>query len=343
MAPVAEPGGAETTLLRLLRALDARGWSVTLTVPGPGRLLDAATAAGHVTETLDLGGRDRRAGAPAVRAWPRARRLARDADVVLLNGTVCGRLLPALRGLPARTVLSVHDVVERVPRMWSSADVVLAASRAVAGALAPRHAEVVYAPVDPDPPPADPPWEPAAGPVVGFIGRLEPRKAPLDFVRAAPAITAGAPGARIVLVGEDPYGLDPGYAAEVERAAREAGVERYGWVDNAPGVMRHLDVLVLPSRQEPFGTVLSEAMAVGTPVVATRVGGLPEVVEDGVTGRLVGPGDPAALAEATLDVIARHASMGEAARAAAARFSTDRHADAVERLIAPAANGTVAA
>ena len=343
MAPVAEPGGAETTLLRLLRALAARGWSVTLTTPGPGRLLDAATAAGHVTETLDLGGLDRRAGAPAVRAWPRARRLARDADVVLLNGTVCGRLLPAVRGLPARTVLSVHDVVERVPRMWSSADVVLAASRAVAGALAPLHAEVVYAPVDTDPPPADPPWEAADGPVVGFVGRLEPRKAPLDFVRAAPAIAAGAPGARIVLVGEDLYGLDPGYADEVERAARAAGVERYGWVDNAPGVMRHLDVLVLPSRQEPFGTVLSEAMAVGTPVVATRVGGLPEVVEDGVTGRLVGPGDPAALAEATLDVIARHAAMGEAARAAAARFSTDHHADAVERLIAPAANGTVAA
>ena len=146
-----------------------------------------------------------------------------------------------------------------------------------------------------------------------------------------------------MLVGEDPYGLDPGYADEVERAAREAGVERYGWVDNAPGVMRHLDVLVLPSRQEPFGTVLSEAMAVGTPVVATRVGGLPEVVEDGVTGRLVGPADPAALAAATLDVIARRAPMGQAARAAAARFSTDHHADAVERLIAPAANGTVAA
>jgi glycosyltransferase involved in cell wall biosynthesis len=90
---------------------------------------------------------------------------------------------------------------------------------------------------------------------------------------------------------------------------------------------------VLPSRQEPFGTVLSEAMAVGTPVVATRVGGLPEVVEDGVTGRLVDPGDPAALAEATLDVIARRTAMGEAARAAAGRFSTERHADAVERLI----------
>jgi glycosyltransferase involved in cell wall biosynthesis len=333
VAPVADPGGAETTLLRLLRELAARGWSITLTAPGPGRLLDAATAAGHTTAALGLGGLRARSGAPAVRAWPRARGLARDADVVLLNGTVCGRLLPALRGLPARTVLSIHDVVERVPRMWSSADVVLAASRAVADSLAPLPAHVVYAPVDLDPPPADPPWEPADGPVVGFVGRIEPRKAPLDFVHAAPAIDAGAPGARVVLVGEDPYGLDPSYTEEVERSAREAGVERYGWVDNAPGVMRHLDVLVLPSRQEPFGTVLSEAMAVGTPVVATRVGGLPEVVEDGVTGRLVAPGDPAALAQATLDVIARGRAMGEAARTAAARFSTERHADAVERLI----------
>jgi hypothetical protein len=60
VAPVAEPGGAETTLLRLLRALAARGWSVTLTAPGPGRLLAAATTAGHATETLELGGLGRR-------------------------------------------------------------------------------------------------------------------------------------------------------------------------------------------------------------------------------------------------------------------------------------------
>jgi glycosyltransferase involved in cell wall biosynthesis len=333
VAPVAAPGGAETTLLRLLGELSARGWSVTVTAPGPGRVLDAAAAAGHTTQTLALGGLHRRAGARAVRAWPRARRLARDADVVLLNGTVCGRLLPALRGLPARTVLSVHDIVDRVPRMWSAADVILAASQAVADSLAPLPAHVVYAPVDPDPPVADPPWPAGNGPVVGFVGRLEPRKAPLDLVRAAPQIAAGAPGARIVLIGDEPYGTDPGYTAEVKRAADQAGVARYGWVDNAPGLMRHLDVLVLPSLQEPFGTVLSEAMAVGTPVVATRVGGLAEVVEDGVTGRLVEPGDPQALAQATLDVLARRAEMGEAARGAAARFSTERHADLVEGLL----------
>jgi glycosyltransferase involved in cell wall biosynthesis len=97
--------------------------------------------------------------------------------------------------------------------------------------------------------------------------------------------------------------------------------------------MRHLDVLVLPSRQEPFGTVLSEAMAVGTPVVATRVGGLPEVVEDGITGRLVNPGDPDALAAAIVDVLAARDEMREPARQAAARFHTEHHADLVEALL----------
>ena len=88
----------------------------------------------------------------------------------------------------------------------------------------------------------------------------------------------------------------------------------------AAGLMRHLDVLVLPSRQEPFGTVLAEAMMAGTPVVATRVGGLSEVVRDGLTGRLVAPGDPAALAAGVLDVLAHRDTMGAAAAGHARRF-----------------------
>lgn len=98
--------------------------------------------------------------------------------------------------------------------------------------------------------------------------------------------------------------------------------------------MRHLDVLVLPSRQEPLRTVLAEAMIVGTPVVATRVGGLAEVVQDGVTGRLVAPGDPEALAAGVLDVLGRREAMSVAARTAARRFGADDYADRVERLIA---------
>jgi glycosyltransferase involved in cell wall biosynthesis len=249
---------------------------------------------------------------------------------VYLNGTVAGRHLPALRG--AWTVLHVHDIVTRVPRFWRAANVVLADSQAVADALHPLPAEVVYCPVELEPPEVEPPWPAGDGPVVACVGRIEPRKGVLDFANAAAAIRAGSPHARVIVIGGNPLGADPGYVAAVQ-TARE--VEHYGWVDDAAGLMRNVDVLVAPSHQEPFGTVVAEAMAAGTPVVATRVGGLPEVVEDGVSGRLVEPGDSPALAAAVLDVLARREQMGAAARAGAQRFDADRYARRVAELIAP--------
>jgi glycosyltransferase involved in cell wall biosynthesis len=231
-----------------------------------------------------------------------------------------------------RTVLHVHDMVDRVPAIWRAADVVLADSQAVADRLHGLGAHVVYCPIELDPPHAPPPWPPGPGPVIAFVGRIEPRKGPLDLIAAVPAIRAGAPGARVMIVGSDPFDSDPGYVGAV-RAAGE--VEHYGWTVDAPALMRHVDVLVAPSHQEPFGTVLAEAMAVGTPVVATRVGGLAEVVEDGVTGRLVDPGRPDQLAGAVLDVLARRQAMGAAARRSARRFDADAYAARVERLIAP--------
>ena len=318
---VAQPGGAEIGLLRLLRRID---WDVTLTTPARGPLSDA----GFAWRPLPLGGLARGSGARAVGSWPRARRLARGTDVTYLNGTVCGRLLPALG--TSHTVLHVHDIVERVPRIWRSADVVLADSAAVADRLDGLDPQVVYCPVELDPPEVGAPWPDDGRPVVAFIGRIEPRKGTLDLVRAAPAIRAARPEVRVAIVGADPYDSDPGYFARV-RAATD--VEHYGWTEDAPGMMRHVTALVAPSRQEPFGTVLAEAMAVGTPVVATAVGGIPEVVEDGVSGRLVAPGNPDALAEAVLDVLARREEMAVAARAAARRFDADEYARRVERLI----------
>ena len=291
--------------------------------------------AGLPVVRMGLGCLQRGAGARAVRSFPRARRLARDFDLVYLNGTVSARLLPALIG--RRSVLHVHDIVDRVPRFWSLARAVLADSAAVAERLRPRlDAHVVFCPVELDVPDVPAPWPHAdgGGPVVGFVGRIEPRKGPLDLVRAAAAIRAGAPGARIVLIGDDPYDSAPEYAAQV-RAAE--GVEHVPWVADGAAVMRHLDVLVAPSRQEPFGTVLAEAMAAGTPVVATRVGGLAEVVADGETGRLVAPGRPDELAAAVLEVLGRRTQMGAAARERAQRFGADAYADRVERILLKAA------
>ncbi len=152
----------------------------------------------------------------------------------------------------------------------------------------------------------------------------------LDLVNAAPRLRAA--GARVVLVGDDPYDSDPEYLDQVRSSQ---GVEQYGWVNGAAGLMPALDVLVVPSHQEPFGTVLAEAMNAGTPVVATRVGGLSEVVDDGVTGRLVPPRDPGALAEAVLEVLAHRETMGAAGRERARRWHVEAYADTVRALIAP--------
>jgi glycosyltransferase involved in cell wall biosynthesis len=331
ITPVDEPGGAEIHLLRLLAGLRPRGWEITLTTPGAGSLKDAAVDAGYEWRSLALGGLARGAGARALLSFEPVRRLARAATVVYLNGTVCGRLLPALPSGRARRVLHIHDLVTRIPRFWRRADVVLADSGAVAARVPDLGPEVVYGPVDPDPPAVDAPWTAGDGPVIGFVGRIEPRKGPLDLVRAAPAIRRRAPDARIVIVGDDPYGSDPAYTRTVTSSPE---IEHYPWSGNAPGLMRHLDVLVLPSYEEPFGTVLAEAMAVGTPVVATNVDGLPEVVEDGVCGRLVPPGERGPLADAVLDVLANRPRMAAAARERARRFYIDGYVDRVERLIA---------
>jgi glycosyltransferase involved in cell wall biosynthesis len=339
VCPVAHPGGAENALLRLGRRLVARGHELALATPEPGPL----DGAGFPVVHLPTGGLDRHAGAQAILSWPRARQLARHADVVYLNGTVCGRLLPALGG--HRTVLHLHDIVERVPFFWSLADVVLSASSAVARSLGDLRSHVVYCPIELDVAQAPAPWSPGDGPVVGFVGRLEPRKGPLDLVAAVPAIRAAVPHARVIFVGDQPYGSDEEYAERVKAAP---GVEHVGWVDDAAAIMSHFDVLVLPSRQEPFGTVLSEAMAAGTPVVATRVGGLAEVVDDGLTGRLVEPDRPDELAAAVLDVLAHRDAMGAAARRRVRRFGADAVTDHVEQILlevvgAPARQGPVAA
>jgi glycosyltransferase involved in cell wall biosynthesis len=327
---VDRPGGPEIGLLRLLRRLEARGWDITITSPGEEEtpLADA----GFPWEPLEVGGLAHGAGARAVASWPRARRLSREADITYLNGTVAGRLLPALRGHV--TALHVHDIVERVPRHWHGADLVLADSKAVGGRLDPLDVHVIGCPVDLDPPPAQAPWpsrENGGGPVVGFVGRLVPRKGALDLVKAAPAIRAARPDVRVVIVGDDPYEDEESEYAVAVRASSD--VHHVGRVAEAAGILGQLDVLVLPSRQEPFGTVVAEAMAAGTPVVATRVDGLPELVTDGVTGALVEPGDTAALAVAVLRVLARRDEMGAAARQAAERFGSDVYAARVEELL----------
>lgn len=121
------------------------------------------------------------------------------------------------------------------------------------------------------------------------------------LIGAAPAILARHPDAEFVIAGD---GI---CRADLEAQARALGVldrcRFLGHRDDVPAILADADVFVLPSRSEASPNSIIEAMAAGLPVVATDVGGIPELVADGHTGRLVPPGDPAALGRALLDLL----------------------------------------
>ena len=166
------------------------------------------------------------------------------------------------------------------------------------------------------------------GPVVLLAARLEPRKDHRTFLEAARLVLTQKPDVQFLLAGDGA----PWYRAQLERQAAPLGraIRFLGNCQEVPALMRLSTVVVLSSQTEGLGLVLLEAMVERRPVVATRVGGVPEVVVDGETGLLVEPGSPTALARAMLDVLdqpERARQMGEAGRRCAeAQFSVERMA-----------------
>ncbi len=137
----------------------------------------------------------------------------------------------------------------------------------------------------------------APGPLVLSVGNVLPSKGHTHLVAAAGLLAPSLPGLRVAIVGR----LEE--AAPAVRAAIAAhGLERYvallGQRRDVAALLAAADLFVLPSLWEGLPLALLEAMAAGTPVVATAVGGTPRVVEDGVMGRLAPPGDTAGLASA---------------------------------------------
>jgi glycosyltransferase involved in cell wall biosynthesis len=139
-------------------------------------------------------------------------------------------------------------------------------------------------------------------PLVGLVANIRGSKGHDLFLDAARAVLAGQPTARFLVVG-DGVGFD-----DVQRRTRALGLEpavrMTGFRRDIPEVMAALDVLVLPSiRSEAASQVIPQALAVGTPVVASDVGGSGELIHDRETGRLVPSGDAHALAAAILDCL----------------------------------------
>jgi glycosyltransferase involved in cell wall biosynthesis len=165
---------------------------------------------------------------------------------------------------------------------------------------------------------------PAKEPVILFVGRDAARKGCDVLVSALRLVRERIPAARLRILGTRDVSQEPGIdvLGPVERSMVE-------------DAYRSAAVFCLPSRYEPYGLALVEAMAYGVPCIGTKIGGIPEIVVDGETGRLVEPDDPRALAQALVSVLddpEQAAAFGTAGRA---RVERELNWDAVAARMAP--------
>ncbi len=242
-------------------------------------------------------------------------------------------------GLEIKVVTTLHGtdvtLVGREPAFAKttqhavrSSDAVTAVSRALAEEAraqlgVEREIEVIYNWVDPErfQPNKDPAYrarfaQPEEA-IVLHVSNFRPVKRPLDALRVFAGILEHMP-ARLLMIGDGPLRQE---CIELADELEIAG--RVQFLESTPSIEKFMsvaDLLLVPSEQESFGLVALEAMASGVPVVASRVGGLPELIEEGKTGFLRPMGDIPAMLEASLEILtnrARRRAMGEAARARA--------------------------
>jgi glycosyltransferase involved in cell wall biosynthesis len=182
---------------------------------------------------------------------------------------------------------------------------------------------------------------PGGGPVVAMTAGLRPVKAHEDLLAALTLLCPQYPGLRLLLIGDGPR------RRELEGMVRRLGLEPHvlflGWQDNVASLLDQVDVFVLSSTSEGQSNAILEAMAASRPAVATKVGGNPDTVEDGVTGLLVPPRSPERLAESIGSLLAdpaRARALGAAGRARVERlFSAHAMARRLEDLYAAVAGG----
>jgi glycosyltransferase involved in cell wall biosynthesis len=191
---------------------------------------------------------------------------------------------------------------------------------------------------------------PPEPPVIGLVGRLDPIKDQLTFLRAATLVAQKRSDALFLLVGlsrpSSRFARFAPYYREILRQVRgpalRGRVLYTGWRSRMAPVMASLDVLVQPSTRETFGRTLIEAMATRKPVIASRVGGMPEVVADQESGLLVPKEDPQSLAAAIIKLLddpPRTREMGEAGRRRVEKlFSLERRTAAVASICATVAD-----
>lgn len=350
-------GGAEVQIVRLARALRERGWEVgVVTFLAPEAHVDELREAGVEVTALGVR-RGRPDPLPLVRLVALLRRRRPDALVTFMfHANVIGRVAGRMAGVPV-VVSSVRtDRFGGPLRYWLLgatdrwADVTTANSRFVADDLVRRGfvrpERILVTPNAFTVPDGGPPAaelralrEQLGAGDGRFLwlaaGNLAWRKDYPTLLRAVQLLGDGA--GRVCVAGHGPDG------DAVKALAAELGVdgrvEFLGFRGDVPLLVHAADAFVSSSRSEGMPNAIAEALAAGKPVVATRVGGTPELVEDGVSGFLAEAGDAAGLAAAMRRMMelppAERAALGAAGREHVARLhQPDRVADQWEELLA---------
>ena len=351
--------GAEQSLLDIVRGLDRARYEPAVLLPGAGPLAGALAELRVPCEFLPMQRPHRRAGildrarfaCGLLRVTLGLRRLLRRTRPALVH---CNSTAAALYSAAACRLC-------RVPMLWHCRDLValgrvgpwigrhaarvIATSGAVANHLDTTlggHAETVmiHNGIDTDRFSARVDRTAARqrlaldahAPVVGNVGQFVPWKKQDRFLQAAANVAGDAPDCVFLLVGSDLFGDHPDYERALRAQARQLGLQErvrfMGQRDDMPSLYAAMDVLLHCAAREPFGRVVAEAMACGTPVVAVDAAGPAELVGNGTSGLLVPADDTDAMARAVVPLLRRpdrRREMGAAARERIARdFSPAR-------------------
>ena len=337
-------GGAERYVVDLAIALRSRGWDVEVACSAAGVRAGQLRASNVPVNVLAGSLVKRRLSLRYVLAL---RRLIGQGRYDVVHAHLYASAAAAAAAVPRNTPLVLTEHTEGPWRSWQARTVsrwlyrrashIVAVSTAIRNVLVdayrvpPARIEVLPAvpalPLRPHPP--RPGGERSA--VVGFAGRLIREKGADVFLRAASLVARVVPEARFVVIG------DGRLRGELEALADDLGllkerVRFLGFRDDAADLIAGLDILAVPSRSDGTPLVVGEAMIAGVPVVASRVGGLPDQVTHRRTGLVVDPQDPEGLATALVSLLIapdEARQLGEAGRAYAARFP---HAAFVDRM-----------
>jgi glycosyltransferase involved in cell wall biosynthesis len=313
--------GGEQQVLYLTQFLHTRGYNSTVVCPPHSALYRRAGEAGVPTKALQI-----RHEADLVAAW-RLGNYLRQQQVDILHmhaphahtvGVLACLLAPRVRKVVSRRVdfPPIRNLLSRwkyrLPQAYYLAVSDAVRHVLIESGLPAQHVQTVYSGVDLrrfDAVPRGSPLFPAGTHVVGTVGHLAGHKGHRYLLEATKDLLQAEPQVGVVIAGDGE--LRPALEKQAAVLGIAERVRFTGFCHNILGLMQGFEVFVFSSYLEGLGTAVLDAMALCKPVVATRAGGIPEVVQDGITGLLVPPRDPKALAQAVLYLL-QHPEQGRA-------------------------------